>query len=128
MGERLRARGFAPDLILTSTALRARTTAEVIAGVCEVGERVRAKQALYHAGAADLLASVTDMREQLGHATRDIAVVGHEPGLGELVEMLTGDGFEHLPTCGVVTLEVVACDASDARLVSFETPKNDSSR
>lgn len=131
MGERLQARGFAPELILTSTALRARATADVIAEACGVAERVRAKRALYHAEPDEVLSLVGAVAEKRG--VRDVAVVGHNPGLTELVVWLTGAALDNLPTCGVATVALAEArygeaGAGEARLELLETPKNDPDR
>ncbi len=131
MGERLRARGFAPDAIFTSTALRARLTAHAIAEACGLEDRLRAKKALFHADPEDVIELADAMAAKGGH--RHVAVVGHNPGLTELVAWLTADALENLPTCGVATIAVEGeryADGRDhrGRLELLETPKNDPAR
>jgi len=131
MGERLHERGFAPDTILTSSAERARITAETIAAACGLADRVYARRALYHAvpGVVMEVVASAAAAARLSH----VAVVGHNPGLSDLVDWLTGEPIGHLPTCGVVTIAVTASGfdevaAGSGRLTLLETPKNDPAR
>ena len=133
MGARLAGRGFAPELVLTSTAVRARATAEAIAAACGIDGRVRTRRALYHASPEAVLEVVEAACERAPSPPTHVAVVGHNPGLTDLVTWLSGAELDDLPTCGVATLlldaERVADLISDgARLESLETPKNDPER
>jgi phosphohistidine phosphatase len=67
------------------------------------------------------------------HACRDVAVVGHNPALTELVVWLTGESLDNLPTCGVATIAIDGARFAEARggrgrLEGLETPKNDPER
>ncbi len=131
MGERLHARGFAPDIIFTSTALRARLTADAIVSACGLESRVRARRALYHAEPEEILDVVEAGAAAAG--SRHVAIVGHNPGCTELVVWLTGADLDNLPTCGVATVRIDGERYADARrgaghLESLETPKNDPQR
>ena len=102
MGRRLSDRGVSPDALTSSTALRARTTAEIIAD--SLGwpeERVVLDRALYHA-------SATELQEYIGglnDAHTSVMLFGHNPGMTSLVPHLFGLTIENLPTCGVVYLQ-----------------------
>lgn len=132
MAERLHARDFAPDLVLTSTATRAQRTCDAIAHACGLEDRVRASRELHHAEPQAVLEMVARHDLEAGGGLAHVAVVGHDPGLSELLERLTGAGVEHLPTCAVATIELpggaFAAAAGSGRLVSLETPKNDPER
>lgn len=95
MARRLAESGTRPEVILSSTALRARTTAEVFAG--ELGVAVSLDPGLYGAPASTLLATAAATRAQV------VAVVAHDPGMTVLAARLSGDGITHMPTCAVAT-------------------------
>jgi phosphohistidine phosphatase len=78
-----------PDLALCSTAVRARQTWALAAGQWGTPPPVRHDPRLYAAGADDLLAVVHEV--PAGIAT--LLLVGHNPGLGNLVLELAGDGL-----------------------------------
>ena len=101
MGRRLSDREVSPDALISSTALRARTTARIIAD--SLGwpeERVVLDRALYHA-------SATELQEYIGglnDAHTSVMLFGHNPGMTSLVSHLYGIALDNLPTCGVVHL------------------------
>ncbi|MFK4146049.1 SixA phosphatase family protein [Streptomyces sp. NPDC004065] len=78
-----------PDLALCSTALRARQTWELASAQWGTPPAVRYDTRLYAAGAADLLAVVREAPPEAG----TLLLVGHNPGLEELVLELAGDGL-----------------------------------
>ncbi len=78
--------GVSVDLILTSPLVRARQTAEIVAGGLHPQPHVTTLDSLTPEG------SCADVIADLGkHARRSrLALVGHEPGIGELAARLIG--------------------------------------
>lgn len=104
VGEALAARGFKPDLILTSTARRARTTAGIIAGKLGYPEEaIRERDELYLASVGDLervTAAIAD-GGGIGHAM----LFGHNPGMEDYVDHLIGSYLgRRFVTCAVADL------------------------
>ena len=95
MARQLAEAGFRTDLILSSTALRARTTAEAFAA--ELGAGVSLDPQLYGAPARVLLAAASATRAPA------VMVVAHDPGMSVLAAHLTDDAIGHMPTCAVAT-------------------------
>ncbi|WP_203581187.1 SixA phosphatase family protein [Microbacterium hibisci] len=95
MARRLAATGFRPDVILSSTALRARTTAEAFAA--ELGVAVSLDPDLYGAPASALLAAAA------ATGAGSVMVVAHDPGMSVLAGRLSDGGIGHMPTCAVAT-------------------------
>lgn len=95
MARRVAESGFRPDVILSSTALRARTTAEAFAA--ELAAAVSLDPALYGAPASALLVAAASTR------ARAVMVVAHDPGMSALAARLSDDGIGHMPTCAVAT-------------------------
>lgn len=93
MARRLIEDGVTVDRILSSTALRARTTAEIFAS--QLGLEVELDEELYLAAAPTLLrkAAATD--------AHSVMVVAHDPGISELASLLSNDEIDHMPTCAV---------------------------
>lgn len=101
MGRLLRDEDLVPDRIVNSTAVRARTTAELVADQLGYRGAVECSRDLY-------LASVPDIIRVLGNVGGDasrLLVVGHNPGLEELVAALTG-GFAALPTAALAQVDL----------------------
>jgi phosphohistidine phosphatase len=84
----LAARGFLPDVLIHSGAARAKQTAEIFAA--EWGRKVALEKDthLYDASLAMLL----DRTRALADAHRQVGLVGHNPGFGELATALAGAG------------------------------------
>jgi len=99
MGERLRAEQLVPDLIISSTAKRARKTAKLVAEASGYEGEIRMEADLY---LADPEAYLEVLREA-PDACQSVMVVGHNPGLEELVEALTGEA-EALPTAALAQI------------------------
>jgi len=97
VGRLLAEHALTPGLILSSTAVRARQTAELTARHAEYAGTIELLDELYLAEPA---AYVTVLARRGAHHER-VMVVGHNPGLEGLVEQLTGRS-EHLPTGGLV--------------------------
>jgi phosphohistidine phosphatase len=102
-----------PELILSSPALRARETIERVAKAAQWKVEIRFDQRIYEAGGLRLLEIVS----QLENDRKTALLVGHNPGLEELLLLLTGEG-EALPTGTLVRLELKSskwANAADKR-------------
>lgn len=92
--------GLIPELILSSDAVRAHLTAEAMADA--TGGQLLLDPRLYHASVAEILAMVpTVIRDEAA----TVMIVGHNPGLEELVALLTGE-WEPLPTAALAQIEL----------------------
>jgi phosphohistidine phosphatase len=126
MARRLRGRRLKPDLILTSPAVRAVSTATILARELKVAaSRIAQDERLYLASAAAMLAVV----RELGGDSAHLMVFGHNPGITEFANRLSADDqIDNLPTCGVftATFDIDNWDALDwglGRESEFDYPK-----
>jgi len=101
IGLLMRQEALVPDLILSSTAKRARLTAEMVAAECGYDGKVDLKAAFYPGEPKDYVGVLS----ALPNTVQSVMVVGHNPGLEELLEVLTGQA-ETLPTAALVRLEL----------------------
>ncbi|WP_276365924.1 histidine phosphatase family protein [Chryseolinea sp. H1M3-3] len=105
MAKRLKEKNFHPDLILTSPAKRAFSTAKKMAEILLFPkEKIKTDRILYHADEETILSVVQTINDK--HDT--ILVLGHNPGLTEFVNALAeSDVFiDNVPTCGVVAFSM----------------------
>ncbi|HET7812134.1 MAG TPA: histidine phosphatase family protein [Steroidobacteraceae bacterium] len=108
MARRFKERSLVPDLILASSAVRTRDTAESFAKVLGVAPRLlQPDDSLYLADGEHILQLIRGVGPRVNH----LMVVGHNPGISATAialapEAVTGD----LPTCGTLTM-VVNCPA-----------------
>src|SRR5262245_35536750 len=78
--------GVALDVVLTSPLVRARQTADIVAAAFTSRPPIVVIESLSTSGSPQ--AVITDLE---GHSRRGrIALVGHEPGIGELAAKLAG--------------------------------------
>lgn len=101
MGRLLREEDLVPDLIITSSAERALSTAELVASSCGYEEALLVTRDLYHGAPEDYL----DVLRDQGGEARMILVVGHNPGLEALVDVLT-DEDEVMPTAALAQVSL----------------------
>jgi phosphohistidine phosphatase len=101
MGKRLAKHGAKPDLILSSPATRALSTAEIIAEQIGYSSKAIAVDDRLYASSADALLMVI---HELDSALERVMMFGHNPGLTDLAHRLTSGKIDDIPTCGVVQL------------------------
>jgi len=101
MGQLLRHNNIVPELILTSTAKRARKTARRVADSAFYKGPIEEIGDLYLAGVGTFI----QVLNGIGSEHQSVLLVGHNPGIEDLLEMLTGT-FEVLPTAALAHLNV----------------------
>jgi len=113
-----------PQRIISSTAVRALSTAELAAGVMPDDPEIETTRDLYLASPH----TYVDVLADLGGEADTVMVVGHNPGITALVTVLTGD-LEEMPTAALAAVELELDEWEDihrleeARLVGFWRPK-----
>ncbi len=115
-----------PDGIVSSTALRALTTAQLLQP--EFGSftvPLFTERRLYLADPRTMLAITRELSDNWKH----VVMVGHNPGISECADkLLKRGGVDEMPTCAAAIIEVpweswAAVDWNEARLVGFITPR-----
>jgi len=101
MGRLIREEEIVPDLIVASPARRTRLTAEAVADQSGYEGEIEINEDLYAADAETHLEVLRGLPDQ--HSC--VLIVGHNPGLEELVEHLT-DTWERLPTAALVQISL----------------------
>ena len=125
-GEFLRERELIPDLIISSNALRAHSTASLVAENCGRKVDVSIDPRLYLAG-LDTLVTVV---QNCSSVAQRLLVVGHNPGLEQLVEKLTGE-YRELSTTALAHIALPITNWDELRhftagtLICLWYPKND---
>jgi phosphohistidine phosphatase len=130
------AHGYRPDLVLCSTAERARETWRLIAGELDISPHVASEELIYGAAGTALLGLV----RRTPPAVRTLSLVGHDPGVPDLAGTLAGAYAEappvgalqrmraKFPTGAVAVLTVPGAwrdlDPGGARLTEFVVPRD----
>ena len=102
MGKRISDHGIRPSLIVTSPATRAWKTAKIIAHELNYPkEFLQREDHLYLASRDEIL----DIIVAQDNGFNNLMVVGHNPGLTDLVNFLQPGLTINLPTAGVVSVQ-----------------------
>ncbi len=101
MGRLLKQEELVPDLIISSSAERALATAEAVALACGYETEIEVTRQLYHAYPD----SYCDVLHTRGGKQERVMVVGHNPGIEELIEALTGQ-VEQMPTAALAQVQL----------------------
>jgi phosphohistidine phosphatase len=101
MGRLLHDMGVSFELIVSSPAVRAISTARLIARQLDYpDDALVEKPQLYEANTDMLLEVVHQLPDKKLH----VALVGHNPGLTDFCNYLCGEGIDNLPTCAVASM------------------------
>lgn len=128
MGKRLKEKDIHPDLLLSSPAKRALSTAKRIAKALKYPkDNIKTDRRLYHADEETMLAVVQELKD-----SQDVVMIfSHNPGLTEFVNSLM-DGqlvIDNVPTCGIVAFQFNSeswkdVDWGKGKLLFFDYPKS----
>ena len=127
MGERLKKKGIIPDLIISSTAKRAKQTAKKIAK--EVGydaDKITWYEKLYHC----IPSVFEEVIYEIDSSVKTVFIVAHNPGISEFVNQLSGTYHnDGMPTCGIVAAKFEADEWHEFVRVNkqvflYDYPKN----
>jgi len=124
IGERLASESLSAPFVICSPALRTRQTAEIVFESSGLSAEQRFEERVYEASLRDLLQVVSEI-----HDDKHVAIViGHNPGLEELLAFLTGES-RRMPTCALakVTFDVASwrdVSSGGQKLEWFITPKD----
>lgn len=104
MGRFLARAGHVPDAVLSSTAVRARSTVELAMAEGAWECPVRLSRALYEAAPETVFQEIRG----LDPAAESVLLAGHEPTWSRLVSLLAGGGAARMVTAAVACLDVAA--------------------
>lgn len=93
MGAFLKREKVMVDLVLSSSAVRARQTTDRLLAAANISTDVRFDERIYEAEVQRLLEIV----KQIENTKKSVLLVGHNPGFEEFLEWLTGT-FDTMPT------------------------------
>jgi phosphohistidine phosphatase len=126
MGRRIAAAGIRPSLIVSSPAVRAWTTAKVIADeISYPREFLQRDNALYLASVNGIL----DVIASQDAGFNNLMLVGHNPGFTDFANYLVPGLTNNVPTAGVISVELdtdewTLYDKPDTELLLYDFPKN----
>ena len=110
MGEFIRREGLAPDVIVTSPAMRAKTTAEMTKQEGDLDAKIILDGRVYEASANAL----REVASGIDDAHSSSMLVGHNPGMEDFIRYLTGS-VEAMPTAALAVIELDISRWTDIR-------------
>jgi phosphohistidine phosphatase len=127
MAKRLKEKEIVPDLMLSSPAKRALSTAKRMAAALDYPkEKIKTDKTLYHADEETIYSVIHGVKNK-----HDVLFVfGHNPGLTDFVNSMSNESpIDNVPTCGVVAFSIeindwAALKPGSARFLFFDFPKS----
>lgn len=98
MAQRLAQYRMQPELLVSSPAKRALTTAQIFAAHLHISIKdIQVNERIYAADTNNLLRVINEMDNQYDH----VALFGHNPALTLLVNDLANEHIANMPTCSI---------------------------
>lgn len=125
MGKVLNDHQKKPDIIITSPAVRAITTAKMIAREIGFNEnQIIAEPKLYLESKSNLLKEINAIDDK--HNTAFL--IGHNPGMTDLANALSGESIDNIPTSGAFGIQFECntwqeVEKGKGKKLFFEFPK-----
>jgi phosphohistidine phosphatase len=126
MAERLSKKALVPQLIVSSPAKRALTTAKHFGDVWKMPQQdIQQESDIYEANPTALLHVVN----RLNNSYERVALFGHNPGLTDFVNYLADAHIYNMPTAGLAVIDFPVDDWAEVsqhtgKLFLFDAPKN----
>src|SRR5687768_15020021 len=109
VGKYLKDKNLELDLVLSSTALRARETTELVLRAAKYVTEVRYDQRMYEANRQQLLEVISEIEA----SKNKVLLVGHNPAMEELLRQLTGR-FEPMATANLAKIDLDISEWTEA--------------
>jgi phosphohistidine phosphatase len=122
MADRIRENGIIPQIIITSPALRTKTTAEIFADALKLADP-KTEKSIYEATQQTWLKAINRLSDQYDF----VAIVGHNPGISEILYYLTGESKEvHTSAVALIEFDTdswAEVGGDSGKLTYFSWPK-----
>ena len=125
MGKRLAKKQLRPEKMITSPAKRAAATARRIAEeISFPTSKIEKESLMYHGSTRSMISVIQGAGDKVG----TLMIFGHNPGLTDLVNYLSGSDIYNIPTCGIAEIDFDVSswqevDKNTGKLISFDYPK-----
>jgi len=126
MGRLLKELQLVPDLVLSSTAVRAQKTAEAVVDACGCVETLQSFPEIYEDGMEGML----EILRTLPPEYEIVLVIGHNPDVELLVSELTGESVR-MPTAAIARVDLslqswhALTEVTPGKLTGYWTPRQE---
>ena len=122
MSQKIKELGLNPQLIICSTALRAKKTAKGVSKVFPQAPIVLEKR-LYEANLQTYISIINTLAQKFD----EVVIIAHNPQITQSAEFLSGADIQNIPTSGFVVLECERfCKVGESgsmQMTHFQYPK-----
>jgi phosphohistidine phosphatase len=123
MADLIKEKGIAPQFIVTSPAMRTKTTAEIFADAFNLPDPTSEKS-IYEASQQTLLKVINRLPDHY----QFVALVGHNPGIADILYYLTGESREvHTSTTALIEFDMdswAVISGNTGKLTYYSSPKD----
>lgn len=125
MGKFFAHKKFFPELIISSPAVRAYTTAKIVANELNYPkDKLKTDSRIYEAAMKHLVEIIHDIDDSIS----SVMMFGHNPGFTNLANQLGDKFIDNMPTCSLAAIEMDINSWKEVtrycgKLVMFEYPK-----
>jgi phosphohistidine phosphatase len=126
MAKRVKGKGIALDLLLSSPARRAKKTAKYFAEEFEFKkDDIQLIEGLYGASDSEFLEAIKNISDKYN----TVALFSHNPGITGFASSLTNVRVDDMPTCAIFALQVEIDSwkdfmSAEKKFLFFDYPKN----
>ncbi len=125
MADRLEALGTKVDLIISSPANRALTTAQYLASAIGYDkQQIKQQPSLYFEGTSSMLTAIKGTSSDI----QSLMLVGHNPDMTSLFNSLCGHQTYNMPTCAIASIQFdknwSQIEYNDGIIIKYDFPKN----
>lgn len=125
MSKLFKGKGIKPEIVFSSPANRAYSTAKFFIEELEIKEETVIKDNnIYEKGSRYII----NVLKNLDNNKHSVIVFGHNPDITSLSSYFSGEYFENVPTCGIICIDFEIekweeIDKINGKLRFFEYPK-----
>ncbi len=117
-------KNYTVEQIISSDAARALATATHYKNVLTADVNILQEHLLYNADRSDIAEVISSVSNSLS----TVMIVGHNPGMTDMVNYLVGNSITNMSTCSVAVITFLVNDwceikSSSGDLIAFEYPK-----
>ena len=126
IGEQLKSKNILPDLMISSPANRAHSTAKLIAHALSYPlEKIRVNDHLYFSGTSTILNMVSETDD----ANQTVFIFGHNPDFTSFANVFSKQSIYNVPTTGVVGIDFDVerwsqINSDNGQVFIFDFPSN----
>lgn len=124
IGQKLKNHAVCADAIFSSSSIRTKMTAKIIASELNFNKKIKFEKTLYDANLNSILYFINEIDDKF----ENVFIIAHNPAITEISEILSDSIIGNMPTCGVFCIEFDVKSFKDikphcGKVLFFDYPK-----